>query len=115
MPLGNVLLSRAGVLESPLGVGSCLIAAAVFVFASRLDTAKWSNKVKSVLAFLGERMFGVYLVHVAFIYALFRGCGWNLETGCPALSILTAALLVWAVSLLASWCFSKVPGINKIV
>ena len=115
MPLGIVLLSRTGVLESPLGVGSCLIAAAVFVLASKLDAAKWTEKARTILAFLGQRMFGVYLVHVAFVYALFRGCGWSLETACPVLSILAVGVLVWTVSLLVSWCFSKAPGLKKIV
>lgn len=121
MPLGNTILSRllqrdcTDILEMPLGVGSCLIAAALFVFASRLQTEKWSEKAKVTLAFLGERMFGVYLVHVFFVYALFRGCGWNLETCCPVLSIFAAAVLVWSVSLLVSWCFSKVPGLKKTV
>lgn len=120
MPLGNVLLSRllqqdcTGILEMPLGVGSYLIAVALFVFASRLHTETWT-KVKAVLAFLAERMFGVYLVHVFFVYVLFRGCGWNLESWCPVLSIFVAAVLVWTVSLLVSWFLSKVLRLKNIV
>lgn len=121
MPLGNVMLSRliqrdcTGVLEAPLGAGSCLIAVALFVFASGLHTETWTKKAKAIVAFLGERMFGVYLVHVFCVYALFRGCEWSLECACPALSIMAAALLVGVVSLFVSWCFSKVPGLKKIV
>lgn len=121
MPLGNVALSRflqrdiTGILESPLGVGSWLIAVAVFVFASRLQTEKWAVKVKATLAILGERMFGVYLVHVIFVYVLFRSCRWNLESSCPIMSIFVGALLVWSASLLFSWCASKVPRLKSIL
>ena len=121
MPLGNVFLSRlfqrdcTGILEMPLGAGSCFLAVALFVFASRLSIEKWSEKAKVILTFLGERMFGVYLVHVFFVYVLFRGFGWSLEGAWPVLRILASALLVGTVSLMISWCFSKVPGLKKIV
>lgn len=121
MPLGNVALSRflqhdcTGLLEIPLGVGSCFIAAAFFVFTSRLHTEMWPEKAKTILSILGERMFGVYLVHVFFVYVLFRGCRWNLETGCPVFSTFMAALLVWTVSLLVSWFLSKALRLKNIV
>lgn len=121
MPLGNVLLSRllqrdyTGILEMPLGIGSCFVAVAFFVFASRLPTEKWSEKAKTILTVLGERMFGVYLVHVFFVYVLFRGCKWSLEGIFPMLNILVAAFFVWTVSLLVSWFLSKVPRLKNIV
>lgn len=121
MPMGNVLLSRlfqrnlTGMLEMPLGIGSYFIAVALFVFASRLQTEKWSEKAKTMLTFLGERMFGVYLVHVFFVYVLFRGCKWSLEGMLPILNIFAAGFLIGIASLVVSWCFSKATGLKKIV
>ena len=121
MPLGNILLSHllhrdmTGILEMPMGICSCFVAVALFVFSSRLHTEKWSEKAKTMLTFLGERMFGVYLVHVFFVYVLFRRCKWSLEGVFAMLNILAAGFLVGTVSLIVSWCFSKVPGLKKIV
>lgn len=121
MSLGNILLSHllhrdlTGLLEMPLGIGSCFLAVAIFVFTSRLHTEKWSEKAKTMLTFLGERMFGVYLVHVLFVYVLFRECKWSLEGVFPMLNILAVGFLVGTVSLIVSWCFAKVPGLKKIV
>lgn len=121
MPLGNVLLSQllqrdcTGIFELPLGAGSCFIAAGLFVFASRLPTDTWSEKTKAAFAFLAERMFGVYLVHVFFVSMIFRIYSCKLGVTAPVLQILMWGLLIWLLSLFVSWCFSNVAVLKKIL
>lgn len=115
IPLGNMRLPQSGIISALSGISDCLIATTVFVFVSRLNTEKWSDKVKVTLAFLGERMFGIYLVHVFFVSLIFHVFSCKFGVVAPVLQILITGLIIWWISLAVSWCFAKIKGLKTIV
>lgn len=89
-------------ISTQLGVGQCIIAASVFSLAQRLNVH--SEKI----TWLGQRVFGIYLVHVLFISFLFRILKLPLIICCAPLSILGYSGVVLVLSLLTSWGLSKI-------
>ena len=86
----------------------------VFLFFKD-HVSKWkptpimASKVKT----LSELSFGIYLVHVFFIY-LMQYIGMTTLV-LPVLSVPLIALIVYAVSFLTAWILNKIPVLNKYI
>ena len=99
-------------IEAPLGVFSCCIAAAIFTASQNVSV---SDNGARRLSFLGQRVFGVYLIHVFFIALLYHI--WHVKPDfCqPALAVLVSSIGVFTASLCVSWIMSKIPLLRKLV
>lgn len=121
MPIANVLLSlhwevtNVGFIHQPLGIGSCLIAIALFVMLRQCDYSKLSINTKARIEWFGNRTFGVYLVHVFFMYLFFHIWNISLEFVWPPVAIVLIGVLVAVLSLIVSTLFSKIPILKKII
>lgn len=103
---------EATAINAPLGLLSCLIAAAVFTAAQNVSV---SDTGARVLSFLGQRIFGIYLTHAFFISLLYHI--WHVKPDyCqPVLAVLASSAGVFMVSLAVSWTMSKIPLFRKLV
>ena len=100
------------VMETPLGLFSGLIAAAVFTIAQNIT---FSDTGARVLSFLGQRTFGIYLVHAFFISLLYHILNVKPDYCQPVLAVLVSSVGVFAVSLFVSFVMSKIPLMRKLV
>lgn len=98
--------------ELPLGVFSGLIAAAIFTLAQNFKVSEAASQVTS---FLGQRSFGLYLIHVFFVSLIYHI--WNVKPDyCqPVLAVFISSAGIFVVSLLVSWMLSKIPLLRKLV
>lgn len=103
---------ESSALELPLGVFSCLIAAAIFTLTQSICV---SVNVSRLLNFMGQRVFGVYLTHVFFISLLYHIFNVKPDYCQPVIAIFISSIGVFGVSLLASWILSKIPMLRKLV
>lgn len=99
-------------IEMPLGLFSCLIAVAVFTVSQNISV---SDTDARALSFLGQRTFGIYLIHVFFISLLYHILGLRPDYCQPVLAILISSTGVFAASLLTSWIMSKIPLLRRLV
>ena len=104
--------TETAAIEAPLGLFSCLIAGAIFTASQNISVSDTGAKT---LSFLGQRTFGIYLIHVFFISLLYHI--WHVEPDyCqPVLAIFVSSVGVFATSLLVSWIMSKIPLLRKLV
>lgn len=114
MPIGNLLLSiRNGsfreTFTNPLGICCCLFSIALFSLVSR-----WNLKSKWI-SWVGQRVFGVYLVHAFFVSLTFHIFRLRLDLCFPPLSIFIYSVSTFCVSLFVSWLFSLIPALRKVV
>lgn len=99
------------VLETPLGLFSGLIAAAVFTVAQNID---FSDTGARVLSFLGQRTFGI-LVHTFFVSLLYHILNVKPDYCQPVLAVLVSSVGIFAVSLFVSFVMSKIPLMRKLI
>lgn len=111
---GNRLLSlHAGQLDGRfyeiLTPNTCLMAAAIFLAARRLEPGR-----RPAWAKVSALSFGVYLVHPVFLDLCgklgFPDPAWNVAWAVPL-----EALAVYAASLAVSWALRRVPKIGKYI
>lgn len=98
--------------EAPLGVFSCAIATAMFSLAQNVRV---SDKASRWLYFLGQRVFGVYLIHVFFVSLLYHILKIEPDYCQPILAIFISSIVVFTVSFAVSWLLSKIPLLRKLV
>lgn len=108
----SVWKTETATFELPLGVFSGLIAAALFTLAQNF---KVSDAASRVTFFLGQRSFGIYLIHVFFVSLVYHI--WNVKPGfCqPVLAVSISSVGIFVASLLVSWMLSKIPLLRKLV
>lgn len=121
MPLADVIMSEImnvkniPAIMSQLGVGNFFVAVGAFVFASRIRTERYSEKLTNGIRWFGERTFGIYLTHVFFVSIIFRILNRDILACCPPAIILAVSALIFAVSAMSAWFLSKMPLLKQIV
>ena len=95
-------------------LGMLFYASAVFLAARELLARR--RKTGGVVAFMAKHSLGVYVIHALFIllackfFALPSWHSWSMFILIPGLTLIT-----YAISLLFSWFFSKIPLVKKVV
>lgn len=121
MPVVNILLScftgehSIDVIISPTGIYNCVVASAVFVFVSNLRENGCSERIRKSFHKLAERTFGIYLLHVLFIFLIFRILKADFLALCPPVMALGYCVIIYTLSLLSAWILSKFPIVKKLV
>lgn len=121
MPIANLVLSemmsmkKIPAITSQLGIASCIVAVSVFVLVSRLQTEKYSQKIKGSIQWLSDRTFGIYITHVFFVSLVFRVLKLELIAQCPPVTILGCSVGIFVISVVSSWLISKLSLIKRII
>ena len=74
---------------------------------------KCTNKLKNVFAWISKHCFGIYLVHALVLDMIDLGFGLNTLSFHPLLSVPVVSGLVFVLSLLFTWLFSKIPFVSR--
>lgn len=94
-----------------LGVGSCLIAAALFSLASRMRIGERAGKV---LRFVGSHTFGIYLWHVLFVTLFFHILSFRLDV-LPPLALIGYSAAVYLCAFAVTALMKLIPGLKKLI
>lgn len=92
-----------------------LMTGSVFIFFKyEVSKWKWPRKQYRIIVSISKCSFGIYLLHVFFLY-LFAKLGLNTLSYNPVLAVLLNSLAIYIVSLLISFGLNKIPVINKYI
>lgn len=98
-----------------MGIGSCVVAAGVFVFASRLRTDSLPERFCRAVRWLSDRTFGIYLIHVFFVTLFFRILKINIFAFFPLLTVIGSAIVIFVLSAVVARLFSLIHGLKRLV
>ena len=121
VPVVNIVVSELtnvkciAALTSQMGICNFIVAVGLFVGASRIQTEKIAEKAQKVMYWMSKYTFGVYVLHVFYVSLLFRILKLDLLGVCTPIMALGLCVLIFALSLLTSWLFSKVPILRKFI
>lgn len=108
---GNVMLplATAALISAITFAGAPMFWAVQMVLAAVLFEVLWRVELRNqAVAALGKLAFGIYLVHPFFMLVTYKLFGGGVNAA-------FAALLIFAMSLAATWMLRRIPGLRRIV
>ena len=106
---GNIV----GFYYNYLSPNTVIISVAIFLLFRNLNTS--ATKLKSLIYFISQRSFGIYLIHILIQRILSEVFNFNHFSFHPLISIPLVSIVIFALSCISVFVLQKIPFIKKIV